>query len=496
MQDDRFICDQNDLLPEFDEDADIHNEDGEILNNMSDNPINDTWWLPFLYKEDQHGKIRIWKIGFKNNELIKRHGLIDGEIQTDYREIELNSRSINLKQQALQEARYAYQLKFRAGYRPNINNLSTKTQPQLACNIIDKKTGKWRINEDHLRNGITCQAKLDGFRGIIWSNELEFISRDNVKKKWLEHIKKELEIFFTYLPTDIGLDGELYNHQLTFSEIQSAINTTNYEHYNNKKIKFYIFDVIILDLVLNDRITLLNNAYKKYREDGHINNNFYILPMYVVYTYADLTNYFNWFIQNGYEGVIVRKLVGNNPTTKERKESLYRSERNNSMFKMKLFHETEGLIVGIKEAKGRDKGSATLIVEWKGKRFGCRPAESYEVRKKWFENPELVLYKVYTFIYQELSDDGIPRFPTGKCIRENDYKTWYGIIEQVNYDGISSFILNSGGVRFKCIPSGDSSTHIWIKNNAENLINKKYMYRYMELEKNGAPENPIGVNFC
>ncbi len=497
MQDYRFICNENDLLPDFDEDINIHDEDGEILNNITDDPVNDNWWLPFLYKKDQHGEIRIWKIGFDpiNNKIIRRYGLIDGEIQTDPRNIELNTRSINIKEQALQEARQSYQLKFRGGYRPNINNLSTKIQPQLAINIINKKTGKWKINDDHLKNGITCQAKLDGFRGLIWSNEFEFVSRDNVKKKWLQHIKNELEIFFTYLPPNICLDGELYNHELSFPEIQSAINTTNYQHTNNKKIKFYIFDIIILDVVLNERIQILNTAYTKYVNDGYINEKFFILPMYTVHTYTNLTNYFNWFLQNGYEGVIVRKLLGNNPSTKEIKESLYRPERNNSMLKMKLFHETEGLIVGVKEAKGRDGGSATLIVEWKGKRFGCRPAESYEVRKQWFENPDLVLYKVYTFIYQEISEDGKPRFPTGKSLRDEEYLFSEGTIEHVNYDGRSSFILNNNGVIFECIPSGDDDVHTWIKNNSEKLINKKYRYRYMELKKNGAPENPIGYKF-
>nr|QBK90273.1 MAG: ATP-dependent DNA ligase [Pithovirus LCPAC102] len=505
MIDDRFICNINDALPleselKYDQ---IYEINGEELLSPDDTPVEENWVFPHLYIQDQNGGIRIWKIGFNSltNEIIRVHGNILtkkgnlGKLQIDKLKINMNTRSINIQSQALLEARNYYRSKYRDGYRPAHEAPIEHIPHQLAQSIINKKTGKWRINNTHLQNGITCQGKLDGYRGLIWPDNMKFKSRNNIIYKWLTHIIDELIIFFSYLPDNVGLDGELYNHKMNFNQHKTAIYTLNYCHSTNINISFYIFDIVIKNIVHNDRITILNDAYINYINDGNINKYFIIMPIYKVYTYDNLINYFNYFINNKYEGMIVRKLVGQNPTSKEKYQSLYRGKRNNNLLKMKPFDEDEGLIIGIEEAKGRDIGSAKLNIEWKGKRFKCRPNETLDIRKTWFENPMLIIGKIYTFVYYELSEYNIPRHPTGKGIRDSEYKWGKSIVYKIYpYDNISILLLFDNDY-FYCIPSGDKQYHIYILNNINTLIGKYYNYRYMEITKSGGPENPIGIEF-
>ena len=49
-----------------------------------------------------------------------------------------------------------------------------------------------------------------------------------------------------------------------------------------------------------------------------------------------------------------------------------------------------------------------------------RPTGTLEERGKMFKNGKKYVGKMLTVKYQELSEDGIPRFPVGKSVREID----------------------------------------------------------------------------
>ena len=53
-----------------------------------------------------------------------------------------------------------------------------------------------------------------------------------------------------------------------------------------------------------------------------------------------------------------------------------------------------------------------------GKKFNARPLGSFEDRKVWYENGKSYIGKMLTVRYQELTNDKIPRFPVGVCIRD------------------------------------------------------------------------------
>ena len=93
--------------------------------------------------------------------------------------------------------------------------------------------------------------------------------------------------------------------------------------------------------------------------------------------------------------------------------------RSHDLQKYKEFLEDEFLIVGFTQGDGRDKGTIIWIcVTKEGKEFSVRPRGTMEHRRKLFQTGEKYVGKKLTIIYQELTEEGKPRFPVGKDVRD------------------------------------------------------------------------------
>jgi len=89
--------------------------------------------------------------------------------------------------------------------------------------------------------------------------------------------------------------------------------------------------------------------------------------------------------------------------------SRYEVGRSSSLLKVKTFHDTEARVIGHAPGAGRHKGRlGALIVEMQdGTKFNVGTGFSDNER----ENPPKV-GAIITFRYQELTKDGVPRFPS------------------------------------------------------------------------------------
>jgi DNA ligase-1 len=98
---------------------------------------------------------------------------------------------------------------------------------------------------------------------------------------------------------------------------------------------------------------------------------------------------------------------------------LYKSGRSNNLLKVKTFIDEECEIVGVEKAKGTEADAALLVVrDIRGNIFSVRPAASFEERRNWLSDSQLVIGRKATIVYQELSPYNIPRFPIVKAIRD------------------------------------------------------------------------------
>ena len=89
--------------------------------------------------------------------------------------------------------------------------------------------------------------------------------------------------------------------------------------------------------------------------------------------------------------------------------SLYEGKRSSTLLKVKTFCDDEAVVVGYEKGKGKYIGKigALKVRNGNGKEFKLGSGLSDMDR----DNPPDIGSRV-TYKYQELSNDGIPRFPT------------------------------------------------------------------------------------
>ena len=204
--------------------------------------------------------------------------------------------------------------------------------------LLDPKFG-WKFP-------VLVQPKLDGERCRLLPHilpDIQLISSECNPINSVPHIEYALRS----LEINVELDGELYCHGMEFAEIHSIVSrkSTDTLHPDAWKIKFHIFDIINEKPQL-ERLAELDNL---------------IDPLVKVDTYActsmqDIFDKYNDFLDEGYEGIIIRH-IGSNYI---RRRSTFVLK-----FKPKKFDDYE--IVGVEEAISK----TNIPLEMVG-RFICR----------------------------------------------------------------------------------------------------------------------------
>ncbi len=137
----------------------------------------------------------------------------------------------------------------------------------------------------------------------------------------------------------------------------------------------------------------------------------------IAYLLKDVSKYHDKIAQKGYEGIILRS-----------RDLIYTTKRSLRMRKYKHFLDREYPVIGIE----KDSGVNGEYFVWvchdpdiiddntgKPKTFKAKPMGSRENRKAWYENYLKYIGRFLTVKFQEYSEDGIPRFPIGVGIRED-----------------------------------------------------------------------------
>lgn len=247
------------------------------------------------------------------------------------------------------------------------------------------------------------QPKLDGVRGVAVGNEI--FSRNGNPFPTLEHIKRELgENTEGYV-----LDGELYTDDINFEKIVGLVKKekkTEEEQKETLKIYLNVFDYI-------DYNGLTNKERNENLDKFFSNHNFkYIkrVKTEICEKEEDVDFFLNKYISEGYEGVILRNINGSYET----------DTRSKNLQKLKKFIDKEYTIVDYTcPPSGKEEGCVIWICKTeKGKKFRVKPLGSFEERKKNFKDGKKFIGKILTVKFQELTSDGVPRFPFGIAVRD------------------------------------------------------------------------------
>lgn len=229
--------------------------------------------------------------------------------------------------------------------------------------------------------------KLDGVRAY-WDGS-QFISRQG-------NLFHAPDWFVAGLPS-VPLDGELWLDRKAFQRTVSIVRRQDKsDHW--KQLKFVVFDVPGLDKGFEDRIKHIHDAVAKV--NPYVRPHEHVACRGIEHLRQELSR----LEALGAEGLMLR-----------RPGSRYESGRSSTLLKVKSFHDAEARVVGHQEGAGRHKGRlGALLVELEdGTRFAVGTGFSDAER----ENPPRV-GSLITFRYQELSDGGVPRFPSYVGVRE------------------------------------------------------------------------------
>jgi len=379
--------------------------------------------FPVLRGEASTGKSKIWKIRCENRGdigvIISEHGYEDGKMVIGEKLITAG-KNIGKKnattafQQACLDARSAWQKKKDAGYHDMSNTVAASNITLPASPVaITAEIPLPMLALDYNKRGKSIQfpcfiqRKYDGTRCVATTEGL--FSRNRKTYPNLEHIRFDIAKINALYP-GIILDGELYSKTLTFQEIVSLVRRETLEPEDierQKQISFYCYDIIDVGLTFQKRLDKMMEILRKCRD---LHNVRFVMTEKCL-TPTDVKVKHDLYVTEGFEGIMLRNAEG-----------MYRpGVRSADLQKYKEFYDAEYKVCGFTEGEGLESG----CVIWHCytgidavPTFGCRPRGSHEERRSLYLRGMDFIGKMLTVRYQELTEDGLPRFPVGIGFRD------------------------------------------------------------------------------
>jgi DNA ligase 1 len=276
----------------------------------------------------------------------------------------------------------------------------------LAHPLNKKWLAKWFAEDER----IVVQPKLNGLRcrAIIKPTEIQLLS-SQANPFDIVHISDQLRTLANIVPMEtlnqITLDGELYKHGMPFQEISSRVRRQLTRHEDQSSLTYTIFDRIDplhdqmkrIDFVAYLRNIILDNSLHA----------LHILPTFIVHNEAELATYYQMFLDDNYEGIILRRATG-----------MYEEKKSQFLMKLKPRKQVEANVIGTVEERdkyGHPKGTlgAFMCELDNGVRFHVGSGLNANQRSKWWGQTTDLPNRILVF-YQELSTDGVPIFPIFK----------------------------------------------------------------------------------
>lgn len=356
--------------------------------------------LPTIYKKTKTGKIQEWTIEVKGNQYrtISGHTDSDNKITNEWTDCNVKNagraNATTPEEQAIKEAEAKRKKKLESGYFENVKDINkTKYfEPMLAQKY-----------EDHEINyPVFSQPKLDGIRCIVTKDGM--FSRNGKAIISAPHILENLNNFFKNHPNAI-LDGELYCDKLAndFNKICSLVKRTKptQEELNESEevIEYWVYDAPKIGML--DQSHPFFERYSLVKQ--HLFNKFKsvkIVDTIKVSNEKELTNTYEMYMQQGYEGQMVRL------------DRTYENKRSKHLLKRKEFMDEEFEILEVVEGEGNRKGTAGYMVfkNKHGRNFKSNIKGDFAYLAQLLKDKSKLVGKQATIKFFNYTPDGVPRF--------------------------------------------------------------------------------------
>ena len=358
-----------------------------------------------LYHQGKNGGIYSWRVWTEGADILTEYGLAAGEKQVSRKTATPKnvgrSNATTADEQAELEAKAMWQKARDRKYSESIADAKEELIRPMLAQDFEKRKGKNVVYPAYI------QPKLDGVRALaFWNgNDLEIMSRNG--KSWrdigtVEHIAGALERF---LPKDTLLDGEIYAHGETFQQTTRLVK--KYRKGESEQLLLHVYDVI-------DRDALETPFEERQLRFGWLagvlepSDPIELVRTETVSVEDEVYEYHRQFVEDGFEGAIVRLAAG-----------IYQyGARSYDLLKVKSFLDGEYEIVGHKGGVGKFENAVIWVCRMPdGQTFDVCPRGSMEERRGWFQDASSYYGSSLRVRYFETSETGVPRFPVGEGIR-------------------------------------------------------------------------------
>jgi len=354
------------------------------------------------FKRTKTGATQQWEVIVEGNTFYTVEGQVDGVLTKSMPTVCEGKNTFKANQtsgaeQASKEAEARAKKKLESGYAEDIWKIDTAMkyfEPMLAKKYNDYK--------DSIKFPVIVQRKIDGSRLIAKADGLT--TRNGKAYVSCPHIAAKLAVVFKKHPKWV-IDGEIYSHDIPFEQIMSLVRkskpTAEDLVESEKIVKLYIFDGVIddvhADFVTRYR-TIKDEIIKLLGKDKH----FVFVDFDIANSDAEVMEFHRQYVSEGYEGVMVRV-----------SSAAYENKRSKYLLKYKEFIDDEFVIVDVEEGVGNRSGMfGRFILKMKdGRTFGCNARGNMDYYTQLLKDSKKLIGKKVTVRYQELSDNGVPRFP-------------------------------------------------------------------------------------
>jgi len=266
--------------------------------------------------------------------------------------------------------------------------------------FLNECNGEFYINPK--LDGVRCIAEIDvrNRKVKLWSRNGKLYELPFLEQRILDAINME-----KVNDDEIMLDGEItvgIGDFQTMMQLARRKTLKPHQYRIIESVKYNVFDVVIPDVALKDRIKILKEVVK---QNDHVKlveyvegiaNMDFILEQFVKYK------------ELGYEGIMLKD-----------KNAKYERKRTNAWCKVKDVLTIDVEVIDVVEGTGKYKGMVGALVckDENGTVFYVGSGLSDSQRKEWWLNKNKIIGKVIEVKVQEFTKDGKPRFPTFLRIR-------------------------------------------------------------------------------
>ena len=363
--------------------------------------------------------VQVWKVEVLKNVMLIQWGVKNGKMQIKKQVFESGKQKRSAAQQALFEAESLVKKKMKQGYATSEQLHKNQGEcpqgsplPMLAHTYNHDEMVKRKITN------IALQPKLDGIRCLANTRTGELWSRKQTRILGLEHIENEIKTFGTLMDSkdqgdqgDIWLDGELYNHSMTFNEICSSVRkTANFNKSQSAQIEYWVYDCICppnesgKSQSFVERYELLSQTWNA----GQTKFSKLVDTTFRKYDEKSLKAFHDKVVKDNYEGAIVRSVS----------QGYDIGKRSKQLLKYKAFKQEEFVITGCILRKNTNPnkpedtlGSFELITENHEVKFQASFAGTEKEKMDIWNNQNDYIGQIATVKFFEYTPAGIPRFP-------------------------------------------------------------------------------------